>query len=114
VKLRNYVEAEHTHFHRLKEGHKPACEFVAQFPKSAWREIVAQFLLYTLGGVFSILLLLGLYEDDFMTQNLTEGRSVTWYVLSVRWGPSWVVNCPHCRCLLDLFWCFCPPSFRSS
>lgn len=80
IKLRLYCELDHTFSTRLNRAYRPAVRYVGLFA-SEFVAIWARFLAFTLGGFFVILLVLGfVFDEDFLFQELTPSRSVTWWL----------------------------------
>lgn len=80
LRLRGYCEVDHIFYQRLSKGHKPATKYVALF-SSEFSSIWAKFIGFTIGGFLVILVLLGMvFDEDFLFEELTPDRSVTWWI----------------------------------
>eukprot|EP00041_Stephanoeca_diplocostata_P015416 m.294225 g.294225 ORF g.294225 m.294225 type:complete len:665 (+) comp20028_c0_seq1:290-2284(+) len=77
--LRDWSEVDHKFRRRLARSMKPAATYVDQFV-SETTTIWARFLVFVIGGLFSVLAVLGfVFDEEFMFANLTPNRSVLWW-----------------------------------
>ena len=80
IKLRDYCEVEHIFLQRMHKAHKPASLYVSLFTSST-SVIFARFFAFAFGCIFILLVALGfVYDEDFLFQELSRDRSVTWWL----------------------------------
>lgn len=79
-RMRHYCEPPHVHERRLARAHRPAGQYVAMF-HSELAAVWARFLVFVLGGAFTLLLLLTLvFDEGMLVVALTPGRTITWWL----------------------------------
>eukprot|EP00039_Didymoeca_costata_P006851 m.94030 g.94030 ORF g.94030 m.94030 type:complete len:624 (-) comp13424_c0_seq6:61-1932(-) len=80
LRLRGYCEVNHIFYRRLSRSHQPASKYVSLF-QSQLMSVWARFIGFTVGGFLVILIILGaVYDEDFLFEELTPERSVTWWL----------------------------------
>lgn len=95
-RLREYCEVDHHFRERLSRSYRPACEYIGMFGQPL-TSVFARMLGLLVGGFLVILILGGIvYDEDFFLVNLTEHRSVTWWVgvlgVVLAWSTVFVSN----------------------
>lgn len=79
-KLREFCELDHVFDDRLRRAHKPAVAFVGMF-NSELQSILARFVLVVCGGFVIVCLATAVvYDDGFLTVDLTLNRSVAFWI----------------------------------
>lgn len=78
--LRDYCEVPAVLQERLSKSYRPASEYSTMFP-SQMNAVVARFGLMVLGGITAVLLLGSvIFDEEFLTANLSSNRSVGWWL----------------------------------
>ena len=75
---RGYNELPHEVAHRMSVAHKPAANFLRQFPWPASSHI-ASLLSFFAKSLLAVILLLAVVDDDLILSTYFHGRNLMWY-----------------------------------
>lgn len=78
-KFRELNELRHIFQKRLNSSYDLAKKYAASFPDNKLA-ILARFVSFIVGSVVLLLLLIGLWDDDFFQVQLYDDRSVLWFI----------------------------------
>eukprot|EP00127_Corallochytrium_limacisporum_P004495 Clim_evm22s165 gene=Clim_evmTU22s165 len=77
--FREFNELPHFCNQRLTRAYQPTMEYISSFPSDT-TNLIANFTVFISGSFVALLTIGGIYDENFLTMHITEGRTVLWYL----------------------------------